>query len=358
MRRRRFLALGAAVAAAGSGAGLAGCAAGRTARAPLARVSVVASTAAGASSERIARAIAWTLREEGLVRDVRVDCRHGAPAAVATAALGGDRTGATPRVASGWGTGERWLLTGVPMLSAAEMDDSGEILAQATPLARLLGEREVLVVSRASRLRGFEEFADVLRGDAAALVVAGGPMGGAEHVLFGMIAQGLGVDARRVQYAAYGDPAQAAAAVLGGRVAAGIGPVREWAARLSSGRARALAVSSAAPVEGIDAPSLLECGVRVDYADWCGLLGPAGMSAEERAAAVAVCDHLETSARWRRTCRTHAWVRHHLGGDGFAQWLGGETRRTRAALRDLGLLNRPDTIHANTISWGCCAHRY
>ncbi|MDF5752221.1 tripartite tricarboxylate transporter substrate-binding protein [Spongiactinospora sp. TRM90649] len=351
MRRRRFLVLAAGAAA------VAGCAARPARERPLVgRVSIVASTAAGGSWEAVARVLSWALRREGLVRDVDIDYRHGAPAAVATAALGGDRAGATPigPATPTHRAGARWLITGVPMLAAAEMDDSGEILSRATPIARLVGEREVLVVPAVSRLRDFEGFAAELRRDAEGPLVAGGPLGGAEHVLFGMIAQGLGVDARRVQYAGYGGPDAVASAVLGGRAAAGIGPVHQWERRLGSGDARALAVSSAARVEGVDAPSLLECGVRVDYADWCGLLGPGGMSDDERALAVEVCDRLGDSPYWREACRGREWISHHLSGDGFAQWLGGETIRMRAALRDLGLLNRPDVIHANTNCWGDC----
>jgi len=34
---------------------------------------------------------------------------------------------------------------------------------------------------------------------------------------------------------------------------------------------------------GVEAPSLLECGVRVDFADWCAAVGPEGMSEDGKA---------------------------------------------------------------------------
>ncbi|MCG5220019.1 tripartite tricarboxylate transporter substrate-binding protein [Streptosporangium sp. KLBMP 9127] len=332
MRRRRFIALGAGVATAvASGCG--------TAPHAMTRLTIVAATSARQEWEAVAGALAGALREGRLVRGVEVTRRHGSPAAVAAAVLGGPGGTAAP---AAW-AGSRWLVTGLPMLAAAEMEAVGGVLDSATPLARLVGDREVLVVPAASRLRGFEQFADSLRADADGLLVAGGPPGGAEHLLFGMIAQGLGVDARRIEYAGYPGGDQAAAALLGGRAAAAIGRVGDWRARLARGQARALAVSSAERLDGIDAPTLRESGVRVDFADWCGVLGPRVMGEEERAGAVDLCDRLDGSPYWREACRANGWPRIHLTGDGFAQWLGGEAARLRAVLRDLGLLYRPDT---------------
>jgi putative tricarboxylic transport membrane protein len=348
MRRRRFIALGAGLAAAVT----AGCG---TARPAMTRLTIVAATSAGQEWHAVAKALAGALREAGLVRTVHVTRRHGPPAGVVTAVLGPPRPNAPrtagPRAATTPGdlADHRWLVAGLPMLAAAEMADAGDALDSAAPLARLIGDREVLVVSAASRLRGFDQFADSIKEDPGALLVAGGPAGGAEHLLFGLIAQGLGVDARRIEYAGYPGGAGAASAVLGGRAAAAIGRVREWRGRLAAGQARALAVSSADRIDGIDAPSLLESGVGVDYADWCGLLGPHGMTEEERAGAAELCDRLDGSPYWRETCRANGWPVIHLSGEGFSRWFAAEAARIRAVLRDLGLLSRPDT----TCRGGC-----
>ncbi|GLW10937.1 hypothetical protein Misp01_60650 [Microtetraspora sp. NBRC 13810] len=331
MYRRGFLALGAGLVAAAAGCSTRG----PTAERSLTGLSVVAATAARPEWREVAAVLVAALGAAGLARAPRADSRSDAPVTVVRDVLGG-------RPAAG---SAGWLLAGVPLVASVEMDDAGRALESATPLARLIGDREVLVVPHASRLRDFEAFAAALRRAPDSLHVAGGPAGGAEHVLFGLIAQGLGVDARRVEYAGYSTAGLAASAVLAGRVPVAIGRLGEWRRLLSSGAARALAVSSAARIDGVDAPSLLECGVGVDFADWCGLLGPAGMTDDERVAAAGVCDRLGEASGWRDACRAHGWPPLHLGGDGFAQWFGAEIARTRAVLRDLGLLAHPDTTY-------------
>ncbi|WP_345599197.1 Bug family tripartite tricarboxylate transporter substrate binding protein, partial [Thermocatellispora tengchongensis] len=254
------------------------------------------------------------------------------------------------RVRPGGGPAQgAWVVTGLAVLAAGEAGDGrGAEEAEATPLARLVGERQVVVVPRGSRLRDFGALADALRRDPGCLTVAGGPVGGPEHLLYGLIAQGLGVDARRVQYRAYASGDQVASAMLGGRVPVAIGPVRGWRDRVAARQARALAVSSAERLPDVEAPSLLECGVGVDYADWCGLVGPRGMREGERDLAIEVCDRLGDSPVWREECRAHGWTMIHLTGDGFGEWLGTELVRIRTVLRDLGLRTRPGTTCRGT----------
>jgi len=335
MRRRRFLALGAGIAAVSAGGTLlSGC----SAPAALPRLSLLVPRSGEPQWAAVAHALAHALPAAGLARRVEVVLPAGRPEEVARRVL----TAAPGR------PGElRWLIIGLRVLAGLEAEGEGALLATAAPLARLVGEREVLVVPASSRLRDFAAFADALRRTPDGLRVAGGPAGGAEHLLFGMIAQGIGVDARRIYYAAHASAREAAAAVLDGRAAAAIGPLRQWRRRLAARDARALAVSSADPVAGLEAPSLRECGVRVDYSDWCGLIGPAGAVGGELAAEV--CDRLGGAPAWERACRAAGWNMIHLAGDEFRRWLTAESARVRTVLRDLGLLKHP-----NTICWGSC----
>ncbi|MGW4476663.1 tripartite tricarboxylate transporter substrate-binding protein [Nonomuraea sp. NPDC004354] len=232
--------------------------------------------------------------------------------------------------------GTSLTVTGLPALATALRNGSK---AAGTPLARLVGDVEVLVVPAASLLRGFDDFAGRLLADPGATVLAGRPQGGTDHLLFGLVARGLGADARVLDYAGYPTTHDAAAALLVGRAAVAAGPLGDWRKRIDMGQVRVLAVSSAEPVDGIEAPTLLESGVRVDFADWCGVLGPGEMTEREHAQAVAILEEITGSRQWADACRTRGWKPIPLSGGDFGVWLGSETERTREVLKDLGLID-------------------
>ncbi|MFG1943204.1 Bug family tripartite tricarboxylate transporter substrate binding protein [Nonomuraea sp. NPDC048826] len=229
-------------------------------------------------------------------------------------------------------------ITGLPALAAAELNAAESPLQGTTPLARLAGEVEVVLVPQNSRFATFDAFGAHLRADPAGTPLAGGPQGAPDHLLFGLIARGLGADTRQVDYAGYPGAAEAAGALLAGRAAAAAGPLAGWRPYIDRGRVRVLAVSCAERFPGLEAPSLLECGVRVDFANWCAAVGPGGMPAEARDAAIGMCEEVTGTPGWRRACRDGGWTPIPLTGDRFAAWVDSEIRRTKAVLRDLGLL--------------------
>ncbi|SDI15690.1 putative tricarboxylic transport membrane protein [Sinosporangium album] len=328
MRRRRFLTLsGLALCTAGCGA--ADGAAGREST----RISITAANSGHALA--IAHAIADALRGERL----------------ATATLTGVG-GVTSAFAGGSDGGSRLLVMGLADLAAAEIDGDGRAAAAVTPLARLIGDCEALVVPARSKFASFEDFAAALKADPAGVPVAGGPTGGADHVLFGMIGQCLGTDVRLLDYAGFHGHADPA--LLGTRVVAAIGPLKAWRAGIARGTLRPLAVSTVSRVKGIDAPTLLECGVRVDYSDWHAIVGAPRLGDDATANAVDLLDRLAASPSWGRACGAHGWRRIDLSGDDCRQWLTSETARIHESLRDLGLLSRPD----HRCPGGSCARRH
>ncbi|MFC4113973.1 Bug family tripartite tricarboxylate transporter substrate binding protein [Nonomuraea zeae] len=250
------------------------------------------------------------------------------------------------------GSGQRITVAGLPALAAAELNNGQTLLDTNTPLARLAGDVEVVVVPDNSRFKDFDDFGAHLLAAPDQTMLAGGPQGEPDHLLFGLIARGLGADARQVDYTGYPSSQEAVVALLSGKAAAAGGLLADWRESIGTGRVRALAVSSAARVPDLDVPTLLECGVRVDFADWVALFGSHDMPEESREAAIRMCEQVTGSARWEAACRAAGWLSIPLSGDDFGVWLGSEVERTRAVLRDLGLLN---TTKATTC-WGSCGN--
>ncbi|GHE32774.1 C4-dicarboxylate ABC transporter substrate-binding protein [Streptosporangium violaceochromogenes] len=340
MRRRRFFALTLGVMIAGGCGG-----AGTSGVTPGGRLTVVVPTARGQGWDRAARALTAAMTGDRLVRAAEVSNHPGGMGVAALNAFAAARGPFTPE--------GRLLLTGMPMVAGAEMANAASVTRAATPLARLIGDWVALVVPSGSLLRTFDDFASALRRRPAELVVGGRLDGGSDHVLFGMIGKCLGVDVRLLDYAGYSGGAEGAEALYEGRVTALLGPARSFMPEIAAGRMHPLVVSSAERIDGIDAPTLMEREVRLEYADWCGLLGPRGMSDREREEAVALCDRVDASPRWRAACAANGWSRIYLGGDDFRRWLVTETRRTRAVLAELGLLSS-----FATSCWGSCVRRH
>ncbi|WP_157245633.1 tripartite tricarboxylate transporter substrate-binding protein [Nonomuraea typhae] len=306
MRRRRFFALGLGVAACAAGCG--------TARSGTAGdLGTISVLPAGERWSPVAQALYRTLR------------RTGHPV-------------------TGTGGATTLTVTGLAALAAGEMSGLRPLHLSSTPLARLTGHTEAVFVPAGSRLPDFAAFAAHLLARPERTYLAGGPLGEPDHLLFGLIAQGLGADVRKIDYTGYPGAAEAAAAMLGGKVAAAAGRLHDWRPRVDSGKVRVLAVSSAARVPGLDAPTLLECGVRIDFADWCAVVGPA-MTGDRRGAAVRVVEEAIGSAPWAQACRDRGWETIPLTGDGFATWLATEGERTRKVLRELGMLDTPSTTY-------------
>ncbi|MEO3869958.1 tripartite tricarboxylate transporter substrate-binding protein [Nonomuraea sp. B12E4] len=237
------------------------------------------------------------------------------------------------------GTGTRITVTGLPALAASELNRSQPLADTATPLSRLAGDVEVVVVPANSRFKNFDDFGAHLLAEPGRTLLAGGPQGEPDHLLFGLIAKGLGADTRQVDYTGYPSSQEAVTALLSGKAATAAGLLSDWRPSIRAGRVRALAVSSAGRAPDLDVPTLLECGVRVDFTDWVAAVGPYGMSDEKREAALRMCDEVTGSPGWAAACRTNGWISIPLSGDDFVMWLASEVTRTRGVLRDLGLLD-------------------
>ncbi|MGP3958836.1 tripartite tricarboxylate transporter substrate-binding protein [Nonomuraea sp. 3N208] len=301
----------------------------------------VAAIAAGCGTEHVTRGAAGRRTEFSINPGGRRWDRVG-QAFAGAARTSGYETGA----------GTRITLTGLPALADAELNSSKALLHTATPLSRLAGDVEVVVVPANSRFKDFADFGAHLLAQPGQTLLAGGPQGAPDHLLFGLIAKGLGADTRQVDYTGYPSCQEAGVALLSGKAVAAAGTLADWRTSIAKGRVRALTVSSAVRMPDLDVPTLLESGVRVDFADWTAAFGPDDMPDESRESAIRMCEDVTGSPGWQAACRAAGWISIPLSGDDFTRWLGSEVERTRAVLRDLGLV---DATKATTC-WGSCGN--
>ena len=101
------------------------------------------------------------------------------------------------------GDGNALMVGGMVMVGAIITNKSPVTLAQVTPIARLTGEYEVVVVPASSKIKTMKELADQLKANPGSVAFGGGSAGGTDHILAAMAP--LGDDYTSVLHRAFGE---------------------------------------------------------------------------------------------------------------------------------------------------------
>ncbi len=227
------------------------------------------------------------------------------------------------------------LITGLVMVSAITTNQAPVSLSETTPIARLTGEPEVIVVPAASSTRTFAELLATFKASPSSVAWGGGSAGGTDDLLIRLIAEAIGVPPARVNYIAFPGGGAALAALLGGQVTAGVSGYGEFAGQIEAGALRALAVSSSTRVGGVEVPTLREQGVDLDLSNWRGIVAPPGLTDAERQALTARIERLAASEAWRAILARNGWEDMLLTGHAFRQFLLAEQSRITNVLQRL-----------------------
>jgi putative tricarboxylic transport membrane protein len=284
--------------------------------------------APGGGYDITARTAAKSMEDAGITGAVEV---FNLPGAGGTVGLG--------RTVNESGNDRLVMSMGLGVVGSVYTNDSPATLTDTTPIARLTQETEIVVVGKDSPLRTFDDLVATWKADPGAVPVGGGSSpGGPDHLAPMLMAEGAGIDPRTVNYVSYDGGGELLAAVLGGKVAFGVSGLSEYADQIEAGELRVLAVTAAQRVPGVDAPTLKEAGVNVEFANWRGVVAPPGLSDEGRAELVAAFTALRESPEWADALERNGWQDAFLPGDDFAAFLHSENDRVAGVLRNLGLV--------------------
>lgn len=227
------------------------------------------------------------------------------------------------------------LVTGLVMVSGVILNGSPVSLANTTPIARLTGEYEVIVVPTASPYRSIGDLVAAFKNDPGAVSWGGGSAGGTDDLLVRLLAEQVGMPASRVNYIAFSGGGAALAAVLGGQLSAAVSGYSEFAGQIEAGQLRVLAVSSPARVSNINAPTLRDSGIDLDLANWRAIVGPPGLSDAEQRAITERIVLMASSTQWKSVLERNGWDDQLLAGAAFRQFLLSEQSRIEDVLRRL-----------------------
>lgn len=281
----------------------------------------------GGGWDQTGRNFAQAMQKASAVKNVQFDNKGGA----------GGTIGLAQFVNTSKGDGNAMMVGGMVMVGGIIMNKSAVNLGMVTPLARLTGEFEILVVPANSPIKTLKDLVDKFKADPGSVSWGGGSAGGTDQILAGMIAQAVGVDPAKVNYIPYAGGGEAQAAILGGHVTVGVSGYAEFSAQIKAGKFRALAISADKKQAGIDVPTLKDQGVNVELANWRGVFAAPGITDAQRKDLLAAIDTTVKSPAWKETLTKMDWTDLYQSGDDFGKYIETENKRIGDILAKLNL---------------------
>ena len=229
------------------------------------------------------------------------------------------------------------MVGGSTLVSALIMHDSRFNLNEVELLARLASEYNVVAVASDSPLLSFEDLLVQFRADPEKFVWGGGSAGSADHLLIGLIAREAGVDPASLNYVAYTGGGEAAAAVMGNQIMAGVAGYAEWKDLAAAKKMRILAISSPNRFPGVDVPTIKEFGLDIVLENWRFVMAGPGVSPKERAQLLDMITQMRASPEWRKILDTYFWEDRFLTGPELEKFVSDQTSITAQLLVSLGM---------------------
>jgi len=282
----------------------------------------------GGGWDQTARSMQQALVASGIARSVQVTNVGGAGGAVGIAQF----------VNSAKGDGSQLMVNGFVMVGALAMNKSPVTLDQVTPIARLTEEYQVMVVPANSPIKDVKDLAAALKANIGKVTFAGGSAGGIDHIMAALFAGAIGADATKVNYVPFSGGGESLAAILGGKVTAGISGYGEYEGQIKSGKLRAIGITSNERRAGIDIPTFKEQGVDLVLTNWRSVVAAPGITPEQKKVLADAIDRLVKSAAWKEVLAQKGWDDAYLPGDAFADFLKKETVRVNGVLKSIGLV--------------------
>ena len=279
----------------------------------------------GGGWDQTGRNLAAAMQSAKLVSSVQFENKGGAAGIIGLAQFANAAKGDPNAV----------MIGGMVMVGGIILGKSAVNLSQVTPVARLTSEWEVIVVPAGSPLKSMADLVKMLKDNPGKVSWGGGSAGGTDHILAGLIAKAVGVEAARVNYVPYKGGGEAIAAILGGHVTVGVSGVGEFAEQVKAGKMRALAVSAPTRIEGI--ASLKEQGIDVELGNWRGIFGAPGITPQQRDVLVKLVKDATETPAWKATLEKLGWTSVFLGGDDYSRFIDEDIKRVGGIIESLGL---------------------
>jgi putative tricarboxylic transport membrane protein len=294
---------------------------------PISGLRFMVPNTAGSGYDTTARAAAKVMDDTKITSNVEVFNLAGAGGTVGLS-----------RTVSEKGNGKLMMMMGLGVVGAQYTNKTDAKLDQTTPIAALIEESSAIVVGKDSPYTTIQDLVAAWKADPKSLAVGGGSSpGGPDHLLPMQLAQTVGVDPKQVNFISYDGGGELLPAVLGGKVAFAASGYTEFLDQIEAGQVRVLAISGPARVDAVDAPTLKESGIELEFTNWRGVVAPPGISDEDKAALVGAITKMHESPEWKEVLTKNSWTDAFVTGDEFGTYMDDQTKRVEDVLTELGL---------------------
>ena len=297
---------------------------------PNRNVEIVAASPPGGSNDKTARMLEHLLNANKLVSSsITVVNKPGGGANIANTYVA-QRTG-DPHVL---------LIAGNAIMTNSIIGASTLTLADFTPIASMVEDYAVFVVTAGSPLKTGKELIERMRKDVRSVSTGfANAFGSTRHIAVALFAKAVGSNPRELKVVVFKGSAEAIPAVLGGHIDLAIVGATNAVAHVAGGKMRVLGVGAPKRLPGVfaDAPTWREQGVDVVYGSWRGVFGPKGLTAEQLAFWENAMRRIAATPEWKSDLEKNLWTENFLTGAALRKDIEREYAASKIVLSEIGL---------------------
>lgn len=279
----------------------------------------------GGGLDRVALILAHTVKSVGGVPPLRIEYAPGDSGMTGLARFLGRR-----------GQGGQGLIASLSIMGTGLASKPPLRLAEAVPVARLQNEPLFIAAPANSPFRTFADLLRAFDNDPARITFAGGPVGGADHLLAASLARARQVDVKKLSFLSAFANGLTRVEALTERASCAIGSYYDFEMAFTVGQVRLLAASDAS-VSPVPVEDLQKAEFAVDFENWRGIFAPPGTSAEQQEARASRIERLLASPEWEEAARKNKWAGFRRQDVPFSAYVAQEEDKALKLLKALGL---------------------
>lgn len=282
----------------------------------------------GGGWDTTGRALGKALQDAGVAGSVTYENKGGAAGAIGLAQFANAAKGDPNAL----------MVMGAVMLGGIIQTKPPVGLDKVTPIARLTTEYNVFVLPSNSPFKTMADVVAQLKKDPGSVKWGGGSRGSTEHIAIAMLAREVGVDPTRINYVPFRGGGEATAAILGGNVTVGGSGYSEFEQYITAGKMKAIGVTSATRIKGINVPTMKEQGFNVELGNWRGVYAAGGITPEQRKALTDMIVKATKSKAWAEALEKNGWTAAVLTGKEFDNFVDDSFASLRATMVKAGMI--------------------
>jgi putative tricarboxylic transport membrane protein len=281
----------------------------------------------GSGLDQVARAVEEAVRQDRLAPAVRVTNVPG----------GGGMVAISQFVTSKRGNAQAVVVQGAGTVFFPLTNKTPVSLADVRPLARLVGEYEVMAVRADSPIRSFADLIERFKAGPGSVAWGGGSPGSTENIFFARIAKIAGVDLKRLNFIPHPNTGEVVVSALSGQVSLVGGGMQDFITQVQAGKMRLLAVAAPERLPGLEAPTLRELGYDIVFANWRGVSVHPSITDEQAKGLSEFFAKLVKSPRWQQIMKDRGWLDLYMPEAEYQAFIKEEARLAREILSELGM---------------------